>query len=95
MIKSILIDECNVSEIGLWGPIVRDDFSPVSSDVDILVDCNKPIGLRFIDLADFIEKPILKKVDLVSKKGIKDKYFSQIERLKKTSKVSQSLKKSK
>ena len=79
-IKPILVDKYNVSAIGLFGSIVRNDYSPVSSDIDILVDFNKPIGIEFIDLADFIEKTLLKKVDLVSKKGIKNKYFSQIER---------------
>jgi len=78
-IKPILVDKYNVSTIGLFGSIVRNDYSPVSSDIDILVDFNKPIGIEFIDLADFIEKTLLKKVDLVSKKGIKNKYFSQIE----------------
>lgn len=80
MIKPILIDKYHVSEIGLFGSIVRDDYSPISSDIDILVDFNKPIGIEFIDLADFIETTLLKKVDLVSKKGIKNKYFLQIER---------------
>ena len=80
MIKPILVDKYHVSEIGLFGSIVRDDYSPVSSDIDILVDFNKPIGIEFIDLADFIETTLLKKVDLVSKKAIKNKYFLQIER---------------
>lgn len=77
-IKPILADKYHVSSIGLFGSIVRDDFSP-SSDIDIIVDFSKPIGIEFVDLADFIEKALNKKVDLVSKKGIKQKYYSQIE----------------
>lgn len=59
--------------------MVRDDFSP-SSDVDIIVDFNRPVGIEFIDLADYIEQRLQKKVDLVSRSGVKDKYFKAIER---------------
>jgi predicted nucleotidyltransferase len=78
-IKPFLINQFHVSRIGLFGSIVRDDFSPASSDIDIIVEFNKPIGIEFVDLAEFIENKLQKKVDLVSKKGIKEKYLSQFE----------------
>ena len=59
--------------------MVRDDFSP-TSDIDIIVDFDQPIGIEFIDLADFIEQRLQKKVDLVCRRGVKDKYFKAIER---------------
>ncbi|GLU55781.1 nucleotidyltransferase family protein [Dyadobacter frigoris] len=77
-LKPELIRKFNVSSIGLFGSIVRNDFN-ASSDIDIIVDFSKPIGIEFVDLADFIEKELNKPVDLVSKKGIKPKYFSAIE----------------
>ena len=67
-----------VNSIGLFGSIVRDDFTD-KSDIDIIVDFSKPIGIEFIDLADFIESKLNKKVDLVSKNGVKPKYFHLIE----------------
>ena len=67
-----------VNTIGLFGSIVRNDFTE-KSDVDIIVDFTKPIGIEFIDLADYIESKLRKKVDLVSKNGVKGKYFYQIE----------------
>lgn len=67
-----------VNTIGLFGSIVRDDFND-GSDVDIIVDFTKPIGIEFIDLADFIESKLDKNIDLVSKNGLKKKYFEQIE----------------
>ncbi len=67
-----------VNSIGLFGSIVRDDYTD-KSDVDIIVDFSKPIGIEFIDLADFIESKLNKKVDLVSKNGVKPKYFHLIE----------------
>ena len=77
-LKPELTAKYNVSSIGLFGSVVRDDFSP-SSDVDIIVDFSKPIGIEFVDLADFIEKKLNKNVDLVSKNGVKQKYYRSIE----------------
>jgi hypothetical protein len=78
-IKPELSAKYSVSSIGLFGSVVRDDFSPATSDVDIIVDFSKPIGIEFIDLAEYLESIIKIKIDLVSKNGIKDKYFRQIE----------------
>lgn len=50
-----------------------------SSDVDILVDFQRPIGIEFIDLANEIEKLLKIKVDLVSKNGVKSQYLKHIE----------------
>jgi predicted nucleotidyltransferase len=58
--------------------LVRDDFHTVS-DVDILVDFSTPIGIEFISLADELEEKLNCKVDLVSRAGIKEKYFKEIE----------------
>jgi uncharacterized protein len=67
-----------VNSIGLFGSVVRDDFTD-KSDVDIIVDFTKPIGVEFIDLANYIESKLRKKVDLVSRNGVKPKYFRLIE----------------
>lgn len=78
-IKPELVSRFAVANLGVFGSVVRDDFNESSSDVDLLVDFSKPIGIEFIDLADFIEKKINRKVDLVSKNAIRPKYFSQIQ----------------
>ena len=67
-----------VNSIGLFGSVVRNDFTE-GSDIDIIVDFNKPIGVEFIDLAEYIEEKLSCKVDLVSKNGVKTKYFQEIE----------------
>ena len=69
----------HVRTIGLFGSIVRNDFSS-QSDIDIIVDFTRPVGVEFIDLGDFIENKIKRKVDLVSKNGIREKYYKAIER---------------
>jgi predicted nucleotidyltransferase len=67
-----------VNTIGLFGSVLRNDFTS-KSDIDIIVDFSKPIGIEFVDLADYIESKLHKKVDLVSRNGVKPKYFQQIE----------------
>jgi|SRR5690606_17348199 len=78
-LKPELSRRFHVRSLGLFGSVVRDDFSP-ASDIDIIVDFNGTVGIEFIDLADYIEQRLQKKVDLVSRRGVKDKYFKAIER---------------
>jgi predicted nucleotidyltransferase len=77
-LKPELADKYHVSSIGLFGSVVRDDYN-AESDIDIIVDFSEPIGIEFIDLADLIERKLKKNVDLVSKNGIKQKYYRTIE----------------
>ena len=77
-LKPELERKFHVQNIGVFGSAVRDDFSP-KSDVDIIVDFSRPVGIEFIDLADYMEARLSAKVDLVSRHGIKDKYFQQIQ----------------
>jgi uncharacterized protein len=77
-LKPELLKKYPISSIGLFGSIVRDDFTE-NSDVDIIVEFNDKIGIEFITLADELEEKLNYKVDLVSRGGIKPKYFSVIE----------------
>ncbi|MEJ7738006.1 MAG: nucleotidyltransferase family protein [Chitinophagaceae bacterium] len=79
LLKPELNQKYHVQTIGLFGSSVRDDFS-ASSDVDILIEFNQPIGIEFIDLANHIETKLNRKVDLVSRNGIKQKYYEAIEK---------------
>jgi predicted nucleotidyltransferase len=76
--KPELVERFHVNSIGLFGSVVRDDFNE-KSDIDIIVDFTRPIGIAFIDLADLLEAALKRPVDLVSKKGVKDKYFKVIQ----------------
>ena len=77
-IKPALVAKYGVNTIGLFGSVVRDDFTN-ESDIDIVVDFSKPIGIEFIDLAYELEAIFKRKVDLVSLDGIKPKYMRVIE----------------
>jgi predicted nucleotidyltransferase len=64
--------------MAIFGSYSREENND-DSDLDILVEFNDKIGIRFIDLADEIEKIVGLKVDLVSKNGIKDGYLKAID----------------
>ncbi|WP_229717573.1 nucleotidyltransferase family protein [Parapedobacter defluvii] len=78
-LKPQLASKYGVNELGLFGSITRDDFS-TDSDVDIVVDFDRSIGVEFIDLANELEAILHRKVDLISKKGIKPKYLKEIQK---------------
>jgi len=78
VLKPELVKKYPIASIGLFGSIVRGDFTE-KSDIDIIVDFNANIGIEFIDLADELERNLNHKVDLVSRGGIKQKYFNVIE----------------
>jgi predicted nucleotidyltransferase len=77
--KNRLIKKYGLSFIAVFGSYSRGQQSEFS-DIDILVDFSKPIGIEFIDLAEELENILNHKVDLVSKKGVKKVYFQQIEK---------------
>ncbi len=64
-LEPILTREYKVARIGVFGSIVRGEQTG-KSDVDILVEFSEPIGLKFFDLAEFLERKLGRKVDLVS-----------------------------
>lgn len=67
-----------VIEIGIFGSSARGDAS-TTSDIDIVVDFEKPIGLQFTELADYLESLLSTKVDVVSKRGIKPRFLPSVE----------------
>lgn len=77
--KPSLEKKYGVKELALFGSYSRNDAVPGKSDVDVMVDFSKPIGLEFVDLADELERLLQMKVDLVSRGGIKPRYFTAIE----------------
>ncbi len=78
-IKPELERRFHVSAIGVFGSYARGDQKP-DSDIDIIVDFNRSVGVEFIDLADYIEGKLQSPVDLVSRKGIKHGYLESIEK---------------
>jgi len=67
-----------VKSLGLFGSYSRGDQTE-ESDIDVLVEFEQPIGLKFCTFANELEHGLNSKVDLVSKKAIKPKYWTFIE----------------
>ena len=77
-LKPELSNKYAVDTIGLFGSIVRDDYTD-ESDIDIIVTFSRRVGIEFIDLASELETVLKRKVDLVSKNGVQEKYLKVIE----------------
>jgi predicted nucleotidyltransferase len=75
--KSLLHDKFKVEKIGIFGSYVRGEESR-ESDIDILVTFYEPVGWEFIDLKDFLEEILGRKVDLVTIKALKPQLKDEI-----------------
>jgi predicted nucleotidyltransferase len=76
-VKKILKEELpnlavnyGVKKIGLFGSFAKGKQS-AGSDIDIVVEFSRPIGFRFIELCDYLENKLGKKVDVLTPAGIK------------------------
>ena len=80
-LKPGLNKEYSVKKIGLFGSFSDDTYSE-DSDIDILVEFEKPIGWKYFSLEIYLEKLFGRKIDLVTKNAlkeqIKDNILSQV-----------------
>ncbi|CAN5207275.1 nucleotidyltransferase [soil metagenome] len=78
--KKELIKKYPFCELAIFGSYARGDYNE-NSDIDILVDFNDRIdGFDYIRIALELEDTFQKKIDLVSRKGIKPQYLSFVEK---------------
>ncbi len=69
--KRELKEKYGIKQIGIFGSIVRGEADD-SSDVDILGEFERPIGLfKFLELEEYLGKLLGRRVDLVSRKALK------------------------
>ncbi len=79
-IKAELIISYPISAIGLFGSYADGSYTS-DSDIDILIDFNKKIdGFDYIRIAHKLEDSFDRKIDLVSRKAIADKYLPYVEK---------------
>ena len=60
-----LRDHFGVNRVALFGSFARGEANE-ASDIDIVVSLSKPLGFAFIQLADYLEEKLGRKVDLVT-----------------------------
>jgi predicted nucleotidyltransferase len=67
-----------IRRMALFGSWARGEARE-DSDVDVLVDVDPSIGLRFVELGEELEKALGRRVDLVSRRAIKPSLWQRIE----------------
>jgi len=76
-----LREKYGVEKIALYGSFAKGAHTR-KSDVDILVQLGKPLGLEFVSLADHLEELLGRKVDLATfemvRRGLKDPRYRRI-----------------
>lgn len=75
--KQVLLDKFKVKEIGVFGSYVRGEQEELS-DIDILVDFAEPVGWEFIDLLEYLEDVLGRKVDLVTPDALRPQFKERI-----------------
>ena len=69
-LKPELYRDYAVKEIGLFGSF-SDETNQEESDIDLLIELERPIGWKFFSLELYLEKIFNRKVDLVTKNALK------------------------
>jgi hypothetical protein len=59
-----------VKRIGLFGSYAKGSYTDVS-DIDLIVEFDKSIGLKFMSLVEYFENLFGKKVDVLTPEGIR------------------------
>lgn len=76
-LKPILRKDYAVKEIGLFGSYAA-DLATEDSDIDLLVELQKPIGWKFFTLEIYLEQVFGRKIDLVTKNVLRKRLKNDI-----------------
>lgn len=76
-LKPTLYKDYSVKEIGLFGSFANEKYTD-TSDIDLLVELEKPIGWKFFSLEIYLESVFGRKVDLVTKNALKEQIKEDI-----------------
>lgn len=77
LIKPTLQAKYPIASLAVFGSYARIEATE-KSDVDVLVELNGKIGIKFIDLADEIEACLGVKTDVITKNSLKSNYYEHI-----------------
>ena len=70
-IKPSLYKDFAVTRIGLFGSF-SEGLNTAESDIDLLVELEKPIGWKFFTLELYLQNIFGRKIDLVTKNALKE-----------------------
>ena len=74
--KKELKERYKVKSIAIFGSYARGEQTE-ESDIDIMVEFYEPIGLKIVDLKDYLESILNVKVDLITKNSIQNPYIKK------------------
>ena len=74
--KKELKERYKVKSIAIFGSYVRGEQTE-KSDIDIMIEFYEPIGLKIVDLKDYLESILNVKVDLITKNSIQNPYIKK------------------
>ena len=60
-----LRQQFGVEHLAVYGSFARDEADQ-ESDIDLIVSLSRPLGFKFIQLADYLEEKLGRKVDLIT-----------------------------
>jgi uncharacterized protein len=58
-----------VLKIGLFGSFARGNPGP-DSDIDLVVEFDRPIGMKFMDFSDYLQSLFNRRVDVLTLAGV-------------------------
>lgn len=77
--QAALKHKYGVERLAIFGSYARHEETE-NSDIDILVELGQqPLGMRYLELAAELEIILQHKVDIISRRAIKQQYFQAIE----------------
>ena len=77
--QAYLAAEFGVSRIGLFGSYAK-GHPDEASDVDLIIEFERPIGFRFIELVDYLENLLGRKVDVLTPAGVQNIRIERVAR---------------
>ncbi len=74
-----LSSEFGIKRIGVFGSVAK-RMEREESDIDLIVEFDRPIGLKFMSLAEYMEKLFGRKVDILTKDGVRNIRVKRVSR---------------
>jgi len=75
----MLFSKYPLKSMALFGSYSRGDYNS-TSDIDVMVELSIPDAIAFINLGYELEELFQKKVDVISKGGLKERHLKVIEK---------------
>ena len=74
-----LASEYGVKKVGLFGSFAK-GVATEASDIDLLIEFERPIGFKFFELAEYLEDLLGKRVDVLTPAGVQGIRIERIAR---------------